>query len=88
VTHDPVTPHQPAPDRIDVSVPRSARIWNYWLGGEDNYAVDREAGDAFKQKDPGIVPPAMQSRYFLIRAVRLLAAEAGVRQFLDIGTGR
>jgi hypothetical protein len=87
VTHGAVTPDQSASARLDTSVPHSARIWNYWLGGKDNYAVDREAGDAFMQKDPGIVPLAKQSRQFLIRAVRLLAVEAGIRQFLDIGTG-
>ncbi|BCB76436.1 SAM-dependent methyltransferase [Phytohabitans flavus] len=73
--------------KIDVSVPHSARIWNYWMGGKDNYAADRAAGDAYKAQFPGIVPLAKQSRQFLIRAVRHLAAEAGVRQFLDIGTG-
>jgi hypothetical protein len=68
-------------------VPRSARIWNYWMGGKDNYPVDREAGDAWAAVDPGIVRVAKESRQFLIRAVRFLAAEAGIRQFLDIGTG-
>jgi hypothetical protein len=68
-------------------VPRSARIWNYWMGGKDNYQVDREAGDAWAAVDPGIVRVAKESRQFLIRAVRFLAAEAGIRQFLDIGTG-
>ena len=72
---------------VDWSVPHSARIWNYWLGGKDNYAVDREAGDAWIAKDPGVVYEAKQSRLFLIRAVRYLAGEAGIRQFLDIGTG-
>jgi hypothetical protein len=72
---------------IDTTVPHAARIWNYWMGGTDNYAVDREAGDAYVENFPGIVPLAKQSRRFLIRAVTWLAAEAGVRQFLDIGTG-
>jgi hypothetical protein len=72
---------------IDSSVPHSARIWNYWLGGKDNYVVDREAGDAWIAKDPGVVNEARQSRQFLIRAVRYLAGELGIRQFLDIGTG-
>jgi hypothetical protein len=87
VTNVPETPAQRSSAKLDTSVPHSARIWNYWLGGKDNYAVDREAGDAFMRKDPGIVPLAVQSRQFLIRAVRFLAGEAGVRQFLDIGTG-
>ncbi|MGH3392772.1 MAG: SAM-dependent methyltransferase [Actinomadura sp.] len=75
------------PAGIDTSVPHSARIWNYWLGGRDNYPVDRVVGDAFRQTFPGIVDIARASRAFLTRAVRYLAGEAGVRQFLDIGTG-
>jgi S-adenosyl methyltransferase len=57
------------------------------MGGKDNYAVDRAAGDAVAQMYPDIVRMAAQSRQFLIRVVRFLAGEAGVRQFLDIGTG-
>jgi hypothetical protein len=72
---------------IDTSVPHSARIWNYWLGGTDNYSVDREAGEAYREIFPGIVDVARSSRAFLTRAVRYLAGEAGMRQFLDIGTG-
>jgi hypothetical protein len=72
---------------IDTTVPHSARIWNYWLGGKDNYAVDREAGDQYKEVFPGIAVVARTSRGFLTRAVRYLAGEAGMRQFLDIGTG-
>ncbi len=73
--------------RLDTTVPHSARIWNYWMGGTDNFAVDREAGDAYIEKAPGIIPLAKESRRFLIRAVGYLAAEAGIRQFLDIGSG-
>ncbi len=72
---------------IDTTVPHSARIWNYWLGGKDNYAVDREAGDQYKEIFPGIAVVAQTSRAFLTRAVRYLAGEAGIRQFLDVGTG-
>jgi hypothetical protein len=72
---------------IDTTVPHSARIWNYWLGGKDNYAVDREAGDQYLEIFPGIKVVARSSRGFLTRAVRYLAGEAGIRQFLDIGTG-
>jgi hypothetical protein len=72
---------------IDTTVPHSARIWNYWLGGKDNYAVDREAGDQYKEIFPGIAVVAQTSRAFLTRAVRYLAGDAGIRQFLDIGTG-
>src|SRR5512132_2665246 len=75
------------PPEIDASVPNSARIWNYWLGGKDNFPVDREAGDDYRPIYPEIVEVARASRRFLIRAVRYLAGEAHVRQFLDIGTG-
>lgn len=77
----------PASPKLDTTVPHSARIWNYWMGGKDNYAADREAGDAYIAVFPGIVDLAKQSRQFLIRAVTYLAGEAGIRQFLDIGTG-
>ncbi len=73
--------------KIDTSVPHSARIWNYWLGGTDNYEVDRIAGDQYREAFPGIVDIARSSREFLARSVRLLALQAGVRQFLDVGTG-
>ncbi|REF00023.1 SAM-dependent methyltransferase [Thermomonospora umbrina] len=72
---------------IDTSVPHSARIWNYWMGGKDHYSVDRQAGDQFAAIYPGIVDMARVSRYFIARVVRHLAAEVGIRQFLDIGTG-
>jgi len=72
---------------IDTSVPHSARIWNYWLGGKDNFPVDQQAGDEYVRVFPGIIDLARHSRAFLARAVRHLAAEEGVRQFLDVGTG-
>jgi S-adenosyl methyltransferase len=72
---------------IDTTVPHSARIWNYWLGGKDNFAVDRAAGDEYLKIYPGIVDIARAGRAFLSRAVRYLTVEAGVRQFLDVGTG-
>jgi hypothetical protein len=75
------------PPEIDTSVPHSARIWNYWLGGKDNYPVDKAAGDQFLAVYPGIADVAREGRRFLSRAVRFLAGEAGVRQFLDVGTG-
>jgi O-methyltransferase involved in polyketide biosynthesis len=77
----------PVAAAIDTTVPHSARIWNYWLDGKDNYAVDREAGEAYLKVFPGIAVVARSSRGFLTRAVRYLAADAGIRQFLDIGTG-
>lgn len=73
--------------KVDRSVPQSARVWNYWLGGTDNYEVDRRAGDAYAEVYPQIVELARTSRLFLARAVGRLAGEAGVRQFLDIGAG-
>jgi hypothetical protein len=73
--------------RVDTSVPVSARIWNYWMGGSDYYPVDKAAGDAYAQMSPGVFDLARSSRDYLIRAVRYTAGEAGVRQFLDIGSG-
>src|SRR5690606_37390676 len=85
---DPATPPGPsAQQNIDTSVPHSARIWNYWLGGKDNYPVDEQAGDAYTAVFPGIVTIARSSRAFLRRNITYLVTEAGIRQFLDIGTG-
>ncbi|MEV0170313.1 SAM-dependent methyltransferase [Streptomyces sp. NPDC050803] len=85
---DPVTTPEPAQHQnIDTSVPHSARIWNYWLGGKDNYPVDEAAGDAYTAVFPGIVTIARSSRAFLRRNIAHLVGEAGIRQFLDIGTG-
>jgi hypothetical protein len=83
----PADPEDIAGAGIDTTVPHSARIWNYWLGGKDNYAVDREAGDQYVKIYPGIVDIARAGRAFLARAVRYLTLEAGIRQFLDVGTG-
>jgi O-methyltransferase involved in polyketide biosynthesis len=87
VTDSSPPPGQQPQPTIDTSVPHSARIWNYWLGGKDYYPVDRAAGDQFREAFPGIVDVAQASRGFLTRVVRYLAGEAGIRQFLDIGTG-
>ena len=84
-----VTEDSPAPvpsPKIDATVPHSARIWNYWLGGKDNYPVDREAGDKYREVYPQIVDTARAGRYFMARTVRYLAGQ-GIRQFLDVGTG-
>ncbi|GAA2403735.1 SAM-dependent methyltransferase [Streptomyces glaucosporus] len=81
------TPEQRAFPQIDTTVPHSARIWNYWLGGKDYYEVDKAAGDQFAAGFPAIAATARAFREFLGRAIRHLAGEAGVRQFLDIGTG-
>ncbi len=81
------TPNPDANTGIDTTVPHSARVWNYWLGGKDNYAVDRETGDAVIAVYPQIRVNARESRKYLGRVVTFLTAEAGIRQFLDIGTG-
>ncbi|MEU5792821.1 SAM-dependent methyltransferase [Streptomyces sp. NPDC047813] len=73
--------------RINTSQPHTARIWNYWLGGKDNYEVDRAAGDQIRRLHPGIGEYARADRLFLGRAVRHLVEDAGIRQFLDVGTG-
>ncbi len=77
----------PARSGIDTTVPHSARIWNYWLGGKDNYEADRIAGDAWLAVHPEMRDIARASRGFQARAVRHLVLEEGVRQFLDVGTG-
>jgi O-methyltransferase involved in polyketide biosynthesis len=74
-------------DKIQADRPHSARVWNFLLGGKDNYPADRQAGDMILQTFPDIARLARLQRYFLARAVRFLADEAGIRQFLDIGTG-
>ncbi|MEW2529180.1 SAM-dependent methyltransferase [Streptomyces sp. NPDC047071] len=75
------------PTLINSNVPHSARIWNYWLGGKDCYEVDRQVGDQICAANPGIIEIARAQRLFLVRAVSHLVEEAGVRQFLDVGTG-
>jgi O-methyltransferase involved in polyketide biosynthesis len=80
-------PDDEAGTGIDTTVPHSARIWNYWLGGKDNFAVDRAAGDEYIKVFPGIVDVARTSRARLARSVAYLAGEQGIRQFLDVGTG-
>ena len=72
---------------IDTSVAHIARVYDYWLGGKDNFAPDREAGDEAIQAYPQLVSSVRANRAFLARTVRYLAGEAGIRQFLDVGTG-
>ncbi len=90
MTND-ASPSTPAsagrPPQIDTTRTHSARIWNYWMGGKDHYPIDREAGDAVAAGFPEIVDLARTSREFLVRVVTHLAGEAGIRQFLDVGTG-
>jgi hypothetical protein len=73
--------------RLDVSVAHPARVYDYWLGGKDNFAADREAAEQVIAVRPTIRSDVRANRAFLGRAVRFLAGEAGIRQFLDIGTG-
>ena len=72
--------------QIDTTVPQSARIYDYWLGGKDNFEVDRQVANATTAASPGVRQGARDNRAFLGRAVRFIA-EQGVKQFLDIGTG-
>jgi O-methyltransferase involved in polyketide biosynthesis len=74
-------------EKLDPRVAHNARVWNYWLGGKDNYAADQEVGDQVSAMFPVIRDVALADRAFLGRAVTFLAGEAGIRQFLDIGTG-
>jgi hypothetical protein len=83
--------NQPSEDRlggrIDTRVPHSARVWNYWAGGQDHYPVDQQAGDESLALFPGLADTILALRYFSSRVVRRLAADDDVRQFLDIGSG-
>ena len=77
----------PAPADLDTSVPHIARVYDYWLGGKDNFAVDREAAEQVIAAYPGILRDVRAQRAFLANAVGYLAGVVGIRQFLDIGTG-
>ena len=85
---NPVTQDQPGQrPQLDTSVASIARIYDYWLGGKDNFKADRDAAEQMILQYPDIVTGVRKNRAFLGRAVHYLAAEAGIRQFLDIGTG-
>lgn len=75
------------PPTIDTSTAHPARVYDYWLGGKDNFAADREAAEQALQAYPQLAKAVQSNRAFLARAVRYLTQEAGIRQFLDIGTG-
>jgi hypothetical protein len=77
----------PVQGSFDTSIAHPARVYDYWLGGKDNFAADRTAGDQVIEANPNVLPGVRANRAFLQRAVRYLAAEAGIRQFLDLGTG-
>jgi hypothetical protein len=87
MTSSSTDPGQEHIAKLDTNIPHSARVWNYWLGGKDNFAADRAAGDHVIAAYPEVVEIARASRAFLVRAVTYLVTEAGIRQFLDIGTG-
>jgi hypothetical protein len=72
---------------FDTSVPHIARVYDYWLGGKDNFAADRELGERTLQAYPNLAYSVRANRAFLYRAARFLARDQGIRQFLDIGTG-
>jgi hypothetical protein len=72
---------------LDISVAHPARVYDYWLGGKDNFAADREAAEQVIAANPQVLPGVRANRAFLGRAVRYLAGEQGIHQFLDIGTG-
>jgi hypothetical protein len=74
-------------ERLDVANAHIARVYDYWLGGKDNFAADRAAGEATMAVYPGIRLSAQANRAFLARGVRHLVGAEGIRQFLDIGTG-
>jgi hypothetical protein len=82
-----VTSSQDEHRTFDTGVAHIARVYDYWLGGKNNYAADREAGDQAIQAYPDLVLSVRANRAFLARTVRYLAGEGGIRQFLDIGTG-
>jgi hypothetical protein len=81
------SPESPNYSGIDKSVPSPARMYDFWLGGKNNFEADRAAGQAVIDAFPGILPGVRANRAFLGRAVGYLAGEAGITQFLDIGTG-
>jgi len=72
---------------LDTGVAHVARVYNFWLGGKDNFAADRAAAEQAMRAFPGIALSARSNRAFLARAVHFLADEVGIRQFLDVGTG-
>jgi hypothetical protein len=76
-----------APPGVNINVPHSARIYDYWLGGKDNFAVDRAVGEAMIQAIPGMRYMAGENRKFVHRAARALVTDQGIHQFIDVGTG-
>jgi SAM-dependent methyltransferase len=88
VTNDVPSSDQNRFAMVDTSTANTARVWNYWLDGKDNYPIDEQVGDQIAAAMPQIINLARAVRRFLVRAVTYLASdEVGIRQFLDIGTG-
>jgi hypothetical protein len=83
-----MTRQNPLPNGIDISRPNVARIYDYLLGGKDNFAVDREAAKQLLEVTPDMAGIVRDNRSFIGRAVRHLATKGGIRQFLDLGGGR
>src|SRR5262249_35625687 len=83
----PATPSKDQISKLNIDIPHGARIWNYVLCGKAKFASDRETGEPILAIVPDMVTSARADREFLIRAAEYLAGQAGVRQFLDIGTG-
>ncbi|MGF7236730.1 MAG: SAM-dependent methyltransferase [Frankia sp.] len=83
----PAGPDDPVPVELNTDVPHIARIYDYWLGGKDNFAADRAVAEQAMAAMPSMTASVKTNRAFLARAVNYLATEAGIRQFLDIGTG-
>ncbi|MFI9586216.1 SAM-dependent methyltransferase [Streptomyces sp. NPDC052236] len=82
-----MTGTEPIAARIDTSKPHPARVYDWFLGGKDNYPVDEELGLQIESLDPRTKHIAMSNRWFMQRVTRWMAGRAGVRQYLDIGTG-
>jgi SAM-dependent methyltransferase len=82
-----VTADDRVPPTVNPNTPTIARVYDYWLDGKDNFAVDRELAEKFMRADPMTRAGVRSNRAFLGRAVRFLAGEAGITQFLDVGTG-
>jgi hypothetical protein len=87
VTQSRVTDGEEQPRGFDPSVANPARVWNYWVGGKDHFAADRDAAERVQELLPHMMPLARLTRRFLVDTVHQLTADYGIRQFLDIGTG-
>nr|WP_296071182.1 SAM-dependent methyltransferase [uncultured Actinoplanes sp.] len=87
MTGNEIPPAEIAPPGVNINVPHSARIYDYWLGGKDNFAVDRAVGEAMMKAIPGMRYMAGENRKFVHRVAGYLVEKQGIHQFLDIGTG-